>query len=59
MNDYVKNEQAVFAWINLLKLILYLQKNRRYEEILNDREFSRMIEIIEEYDDILFRDEDL
>lgn len=59
MNDYVKNEQAVAAWIKLLELIFYLQRKERYDEILADKEFSKMIEIIEEYDDILFyKDED-
>ena len=31
-----------------------LSDYERYDEILADKEFSRIIEIIEEYDDILF-----
>lgn len=56
MSNYLKNEEAVKSWIELLRIILTWQKMEMYEEIKKDKELSRMIEIIEEYDDILFKE---
>lgn len=58
MNNYeefIKDEIIVMQWINHLQFILALQRDGYYNVLLdNTNIFGRIMEVLEEYNDIIF-----
>lgn len=57
MNNYYKNQKVIKKWMKLLNLILINQRYGLYDLIENDYKMNRLIEVIEEYNDIIFKEE--
>lgn len=61
MNNYeefVKDQIVVMTWINHLQFILAMQKKGMYQELLDDTcVFGKIMQVLEEYTDIIFGDD--
>lgn len=57
MINYYTNQKVIKKWIKLLNLILKHQILGLYDKIENDYKMNRLIEVIEEYDDIIFMED--
>ena len=60
--NYYKNQKIIKKWTKLLFLYLHYIFSHiffysLYEEIKNDYKMNRLIEVIEEYNDIIFKEE--
>ena len=58
MNNYYKNQKVIKKWVKLLNLILINQRCGLYDIIKNDYKMNRIIEVIEEYHNIIFKEEE-
>lgn len=57
MINYLKNQRVIRRWISALHKILRYQEEGLYEKIEKNKKLNRIIEVIEEYDDIIFEEE--